>query len=1157
MNINYQPRPLLIQVLLLLSCLTSFLENGYGANKTSNGSGAWNTPGNWSPSGVPATGDQVTILNGHTLQINQDYSISNLTINSGGTLTFSPNKVLTITGIITVNGTVTMNRSDILLSTSGAAFTLGPGASFTWEPKNNTLAAATLFTNGSENLSPTSTLIIKKWYDYSVPLGSVVSGNFGNLTLNSPNGPWLSEWNQNNQFQTHLIQGTLTIDQGWIVMDKSGSISNTTIGNIALLNSNSYLDFHGGTHSGSFTVNTTNITVSGGMLDGIYDGNGNVTLNVTGDVSIASGNFFLINNDGVSNVGNGNCTMTVNGNFTQNSGSFRGIYNLTTYASGISDLTFNNLSVNGGIFMGHYGCHTAGGTNNFTVNGDLSVSLTSSSGIFRMVGLSQLSSTLNNVRLNCTIAGNFFTSGHSSAEVLSNVSSGSETVVINGNTTFGGCTNSFDYGVSSSAHAFSITIAGNLTVTSGTVYLSRIGGHGMVTVNGDATISGGTLIAKGDVGTQTLTINGNFIQSSGTFYLHKNSGINTTDAVQVITNGNFTHSGGTINFDDNTSSLAATHTLTINGASYNLTGAGTMTHASAGTGTVFGQIYFNRPGTITFTRSSASHSIQQVRQCVNSGCTLDVNSGNIQVASHSTAATNYFTVAGGGILKMNSNQLLSNGTSTNSGMRVEAGGLMKISKTTGLYDGTSSGTINSSNSMNYYLDAASTIEYTGSDNQVVTGTGAGLATTANHKYGNLKINFNGTADAEYVYPTASNVYVRNNLHLETGEFKLNNFTVTIENGATTAITRNSGYIKSETNAAVNGSILKWMNLTSGDHLFPFGVNSSEYIPITFNPSAGMGGYAAIATRATLNPNNTPWAGISNVAAVTNMNKNGTDVSTDFVIDRWYNFDAPGITADVTLSYRGSENTTLPGSAHGSFSIQNWNGTQWSIPYGSSAGTTTGIGSIFIPNATGFSPWIIVSSSGALPIELTSFDARAQGNAVIIDWVTASEKNNDYFTIERSSDGKNYLPLEEVDGAGNSSKKLSYTTTDQFPLSGTSYYRLKQTDFDGKFSYSKPVVVKFNITGDGDTDVRQLEILGISPNPFKDQFSVSYYSAGDDQVTFQLINTNGQVIFTQQVQAVNGNNRFDYLEGYKINAGSYVLIITRNGTKVSKKLIKNM
>lgn len=114
--------------------------------------------------------------------------------------------------------------------------------------------------------------------------------------------------------------------------------------------------------------------------------------------------------------------------------------------------------------------------------------------------------------------------------------------------------------------------------------------------------------------------------------------------------------------------------------------------------------------------------------------------------------------------------------------------------------------------------------------------------------------------------------------------------------------------------------------------------------------------------------------------------------------------------------------------------------------------------------TSFSLFEIAASTNTtlLPIELLSFEASViNPQEVQLDWQTASERNNDYFTIERSTDGLNWEEVTKVKGAGVSSKLLSYTSFDENPFQGISYYRLKQTDFDGKFSYSEIRDVKIN------------------------------------------------------------------------------------------------
>jgi len=111
---------------------------------------------------------------------------------------------------------------------------------------------------------------------------------------------------------------------------------------------------------------------------------------------------------------------------------------------------------------------------------------------------------------------------------------------------------------------------------------------------------------------------------------------------------------------------------------------------------------------------------------------------------------------------------------------------------------------------------------------------------------------------------------------------------------------------------------------------------------------------------------------------------------------------------------------------------------------------------------------------ALPIELISFEAKMNDNKQVdIFWATASEQNNDFFTIERSTDGLNWEIVTTVAGAGNSINRIDYHAYDARPVSGISYYRLKQTDFDGAFEYSYIVSV-FN----GNEEVQLIKVVNV-------------------------------------------------------------------------------
>jgi len=136
-------------------------------------------------------------------------------------------------------------------------------------------------------------------------------------------------------------------------------------------------------------------------------------------------------------------------------------------------------------------------------------------------------------------------------------------------------------------------------------------------------------------------------------------------------------------------------------------------------------------------------------------------------------------------------------------------------------------------------------------------------------------------------------------------------------------------------------------------------------------------------------------------------------------------------------------------------------------------------------AGGFGAGFIVGSVGTteevpLPITLLYFEALVRERKVYLEWATATEINNDFFTVERSKDGSTWEEVIEVKGSGSSSTQLTYNTIDQTPYDGISYYRLKQTDFNRKYTYSNIKTVNL------DTDNT---IVKLYPNPANDRFYI--------------------------------------------------------------------
>jgi hypothetical protein len=124
--------------------------------------------------------------------------------------------------------------------------------------------------------------------------------------------------------------------------------------------------------------------------------------------------------------------------------------------------------------------------------------------------------------------------------------------------------------------------------------------------------------------------------------------------------------------------------------------------------------------------------------------------------------------------------------------------------------------------------------------------------------------------------------------------------------------------------------------------------------------------------------------------------------------------------------------------------------------------------------------------------------------VKLSWTTASEVNNDFFTVERSKDLSEFEELLTVKGAGNSNRLLNYTATDTNPYQGISYYRLKQTDFNGNYKYSDIV----------DVDFKDELTFNVFPNPSDGttlyvQFTEEVKS---EEVTVSIFNINAKLCF---------------------------------------------
>ena len=177
----------------------------------------------------------------------------------------------------------------------------------------------------------------------------------------------------------------------------------------------------------------------------------------------------------------------------------------------------------------------------------------------------------------------------------------------------------------------------------------------------------------------------------------------------------------------------------------------------------------------------------------------------------------------------------------------------------------------------------------------------------------------------------------------------------------------------------------------------------------------------------------------------------------------------------------------------------------------------------------------------LPIELIEFTAAPSGKKVLLSWVTASELNNDFFTVERSVNAEEWQEVSTLAGAGTSLKTNRYELTDDQPIDGASYYRIKQTDYNGSISYSEIRLVKLDETQE----------FNVFPNPSQGQFTLEGLAEGVNYEA-RVLNSLGQLV-NVRIDRI-GNKLVTDLSS--LPEGIYIMQISNGSVLQSIRLVRN-
>lgn len=340
----------------------------------------------------------------------------------------------------------------------------------------------------------------------------------------------------------------------------------------------------------------------------------------------------------------------------------------------------------------------------------------------------------------------------------------------------------------------------------------------------------------------------------------------------------------------------------------------------------------------------------------------------------------------------------------------------------------------------------------------ITGAGASNTTWVNNTVGSIVFDIQSGSTIEYSGSVAQNVHgalfdysnlvidkAANDISLIGNLSVLNNLNLLSGNVNTTAsdlmIIQNNATVSGASNAShINGPCRKVGNQA---FTFPIGKNGLLRTAGISAPSSTTDHFTA----EYFDQNPSPVYSSSSLDA----SLNNVSICEYWIIDRTNGSSS----ASVTLTWDAATSCGI--TALADLRVARWNGALWADEGNNSTTGNTTSGSILSGSAiSSFSPFTLASASSAnpLPIKLVDFTASIvrEETAVLLDWQTESEVNNDFFTIERSSDGYNWLAIHKASGAGSSNSLLRYEHLDENPLSGISYYRLKQTDFDGEYEY---------------------------------------------------------------------------------------------------------
>ena len=1125
---------------------------------------------------VSTNSSSISVNSGETVCLTYAGTFTqSISVASGGTLCIGP--TTTVSSSVTLgngNGSGTINlygkfTGGYTSNSNTTSLTVYSGGVFA--PSSISLNGGTI----TNNVGGTITLSSAPQFNSGVVFNSYGTLTTPGFTLNSGSTVSLSG--------TLNITGTATNNSGALTI----SGPNTTISGSLTLNGSSNTTLSGGvTVTGSMTVNST-VQLSGSLtVGGTLTNNGAGTITASGSATVTAGS---INNYGAIS-GGGNCfpiSPATSGTLTNGAMS----PSITGTTSGCGSVS---LTASGGSSYSWSGGSTPStAANTFTSSGTYTVSVTSAGCTVTAsqavtvtatpaAAISGTASGCVSVTLTATGGTSYHWSGGSSTNTATN------TFTSNGTTytvtvTSGTCTATASKTVTVSANP-----TAGITTTSSVCGLVTLTASGGGTYSWSGGSSPGTAVNTfTSSNTYTVTVtsaSGCTAASSKAITVTATPTAGITGSASGCVSVSLTATGGTtyhwsggssINTAANTFSSNGTYTVTVTASGCTATASQTVTVNAnptagiTGTATNCGSVSLTATGGTSYAWSGGSSTNTATNTFTTGGTyTVTVTSGGCTATSSKLVTVNSLPSA-----TIANNGPICAGTSLTVTATPVSGGPLTYS-----WSGPASYT---SSSASFTISSAATtaggtytVTITGSNSCTATVSTAVSVISCVSVSGAIFDDANGdgtvnTGEAKTnLGNTLYSVIADSNGHVVTssiiasdGSFSLSNIWPS-ESGLTVRISTTQPTVGSTVSAASwpsnwTGTLGQYgTNNAAGTGVYN---NSSELIPVTTtttnitNLYIGFDRYQAPVTQSfsILRPHLNSIETLDSAAGFANIT--WTDPEDGINKGSFIVLSVAAMNGNVLFYDNNSNNSVDAGeSINGYTVINNFNNQKLKMKLSAAGTLSAGFSFTYMDAASKTNPtpstYKVQWSNGALPVKLVYFTAdKGASNVASLKWATASELDNAYFEVERSADGLNWDKLVQVTGAGTTTQEELYSYTDDTPLTGVNYYRLKQVDVDGNFVYTNIAQVTFDAAASAPAAT-----MTMYPNPLSASapLTIELSNAQSTISNVTITNAVGQVVYSQ----VSSSDSVLHLSGLELAAGVYAVSVFTDGSKPLTSLL---